>query len=120
MVMAQPTMMMAQPTMMMAQPMMQPQVIQQPMMMNPYGTMPNMQYAQPPSAPLSPTPSSVSTVIDNESTAQQLKRSQHVEENITEINRQMVNGGGGNYIERVEVVDYDTGDILDVIDVEDR
>jgi len=80
-----------------------------------------MQYAQTQQGPpLSPTPSSVSTVIDNESNAQQLKRSQHVEESVTEINRQMVNGGGGHQYDRVEVVDYDTGDVLDVIDVVDQ
>jgi len=81
-----------------------------------YGT---MQYGQTQVPPMSPTPSSVSTVIDNETNAQQLKRSQHVEENVTEINRQLVNGGGPQY-ERVEVVDYDTGDVLDVIEVVDE
>merc|ERR1719495_183376 len=94
-------------------------MMQQPMMManGMYGT---MQYGQTQVPPLSPTPSSVSTVIDNESNAQQLKRSQHVEESVTEINRQMVNGGGGHQYDRVEVVDYDTGDVLDVIDVVDQ
>merc|ERR1712002_815956 len=110
MMMAAQPMMMA-PQMVMTQPVMQPQMIQQPMVMNPYGT---MQYAQTQGPPLSPTPSSVSTVIDNDNAQHRSQqRSQHVEENVTEINRHLVSDGGGHTIERVEVVDYDTGDILD-------
>ena len=52
---------------------MQPQMMTAPMMMNPYGT---MGYAQAQGPPLSPTPSSVSTVIDNDAQYRSQQKSQ--------------------------------------------